>query len=321
MPRHIKPMLAKLAALPSDQRQWAFEYKWDGVRAILYWDGSRLSIDSRNLLDITPRYPELAGLCDALGSRPAVLDGEIVALDSAGRVSFGQLQYRMHVVDDAKIARLARTTPVYYMVFDLLHLGGESTLALPYARRRTMLEDLSLKGPNWQTPPSKVGDGTAMLQSVRSAGMEGLIAKRIDSRYEPGGRSGAWLKIKISASQELVIGGYLPGQGMLTGGLGSVLVGYYRSGQDKLQYAGAVGTGYTDAFRRQLQKMLDAVASPQNPFSGAVPRGTVFCQPKYVCEVSFTEWTADGIVRHPVFKGLRLDKDPAQVVRESAVNS
>lgn len=316
----IRPMLAQSGPMPGDQSKWGFEFKWDGVRAIAHGCHGLLRLDSRNLADITSRYPELAGLPAALAPwEPVVLDGEIVALDSRGLPSFQLLQRRMHLASPAKVAAVASKSPAVFMVFDVLRLQGRSTMDLPYLHRRRLLEGLGLAGPSWSVPPVTVGEGSAVLEAARSLRLEGIIAKRLDSPYEPGRRSGAWLKLKLILSQEFVIGGYQRGRGGLAGSLGSLLLGVYSAAGGELVYAGKVGTGFTDWLRAELKRRLDALAQPSSPFAkGNVPRDAIFVQPRLVAEVEFTEWTGEGILRHPSFKGLRDDKSPEQIVREEA---
>jgi bifunctional non-homologous end joining protein LigD len=188
MPSTIAPMLAVSGSLPRDDDKWAFEYKWDGVRAICFWDGKRLRLQSRNKLDITRRYPELQGLGKSLPSTGAVLDGEIIALDSNCRPSFKQLQYRMHAEGTATIAKLSASIPAWYMVFDVLWFRGKSVVDQSYAARRRILDGLKLDGPAWQTPPAQVGHGKPMLNAAKRNGLEGVVAKRLDSIYVPGSR-------------------------------------------------------------------------------------------------------------------------------------
>ena len=192
IPERVVPMLAKLGPLPRDEERYGFEVKWDGVRAIAYAEPGRLRLQSRNLNDITARYPEVRGLARELGARTAVLDGEVVAFDEEGRPSFERLQRRMHLASDSQVRRQAKANPVAYVIFDLLHLDGESLMSRPYAERRARLEELGLDGPGWQTPRHRVGDGAALLAATAEQGLEGVIAKRLDSPYEPGKRSGAW---------------------------------------------------------------------------------------------------------------------------------
>ncbi len=320
MPKQLKPMLATLAAsLPRDEEAWAYEIKWDGVRAIAYSEGGHLRLESRNLREITSHYPELRALGPELGSTDAILDGEVVAFDDAGRPSFELLQSRMNLASDSAIRRRMADCPVTYLIFDLLYVDGRSLVDLPYAERRERLDALELDGPSWQTPSIHLGEGKALLRLTRERGLEGLVAKRLDSRYLPGRRSRAWLKVKNTRSQELVIGGWLPGQGSREGTIGAILVGYYE-GDDRgrrLRYAGRVGSGFTETELRRLVGLLEPLETPESPFDGRQPpKHAVFVEPRLVAEVAFREWTAARTLRAPVYKGLRADKDPAEVVLE-----
>jgi len=320
MPEHIAPMLATLADLPRNEEKYAFEIKWDGVRAIAYVDGGRARFEGRRGNDITSRYPELRGLGAALGATPAVLDGEIVAFDGE-RPSFERLQRRMHVSNDRAVRRLMGEVPVVYVLFDLLWLDGHSTISLPYRERRKLVDELGLQGASWQTPATHEGDGGALLEASRGLGLEGVVAKRLDSVYEPGRRSRAWLKVKNHCSQELVIGGWVPGQGMRAS-LGALLIGYYESTEPgaRLRYAGRVGTGFTGTDIKRLLDLLEPLRRDTSPFTPK-PRvkDAVFVEPELVAEVRFTEWTSAGVVRNPTYLGLREDSDPRQVVREEVV--
>src|SRR5439155_20714150 len=203
-----------------------------------------LRIESRNLSDITARYPELRALGNELGSREAVLDGEIVAFDSEGRPRFERLQQRMNLASDSAVRRRMRDVPVAYVIFDVLYLDGRDLCGLPYAERREILDGLELNGPSWQTPAVHRGDGKALLAATGEQGLEGVMAKRLDSRYEPGRRSGAWIKVKNRRSTEVVIGGWLPGEGRRKS-FGALLVGRYDA-DGNLRYGGRVGTGFTE---------------------------------------------------------------------------
>ncbi|MGH7777641.1 MAG: non-homologous end-joining DNA ligase, partial [Candidatus Dormibacterales bacterium] len=271
---------------------------------------------SRKGEDVTRRYPELRSLADRAGSEVLLLDGELIALDESGRPSFEALQQRMGLNREADVRSAAPATPVYYMIFDVLHAGGRPTLSLPYRERRRLLESLELSGPSWQVPPSQEGEGQAMLDASRRQRMEGVIAKRLDSRYEPGVRSGAWLKVKNHLRQELVIGGWLPGQGRREGHLGALLVGYQEG--DRLRYGGKVGTGYSDRDLERLATLLRPLQRHESPFGWGppTPRGAIFVEPSLVGEFEFGEWTSQGLLRHPSFKGLREDKAASEVVRE-----
>jgi bifunctional non-homologous end joining protein LigD len=303
MPARVEPMLARPAPLPPDDENWAYEIKWDGVRAIAYSEPGRLRLESRNLNDITPAYPELRPFNRALSSHSAILDGEIVAFDADGRPSFGRLQSRMHVRSESQARRLAKETPVAYLVFDLLWLDGHSLMARPYAERRERLRELALDGPAWQTPDHVVGNGAAMLAASLERGLEGIVAKRLDSPYEPGRRSRCWLKVKNVRREDVVVGGWLPGEGRRRERIGALLVGVPDDG--RLRYAGRVGTGFTDAELRRLQDVFEERET--SPFEGSPPppRGAVFVEPTRVAEVEFSEWTSDGMLRHPSYKGLR----------------
>jgi bifunctional non-homologous end joining protein LigD len=315
MPRGLRPMLARLSKMPKNEDHYGFEIKWDGVRALAYLARGTITLESRTGRDITFQFPEAAGLSGPLGRRQVVLDGELVAFDEAGRPSFQQLQGRIHLGSEALVRERMRTIPVTYMLFDVLHLSGRSTRELPYEERRAVLEGLDLDGPSWQTPGYHAGEGSALLAVSREKGLEGVIAKRLGSVYEPGSRGGAWLKVKNVRSQEVVIGGWLPGKRRRSGTIGALLVGYYEDGD--LRFAGKVGTGFGEEDLRRLAEALEPLRRDTSPFVGRQPeRGSIFVEPKLVAEVEFGEWTQAGTMRHPSFKGLRTDKPARDVVRE-----
>ncbi|MGH2839886.1 MAG: DNA ligase D [Solirubrobacteraceae bacterium] len=304
MPQRLKPMLARTGKLPPDDERWAYEIKWDGVRALTYSEPGRIRFESRNRNDITNSYPELKALNRALSSHRAILDGEIVAFDEDGRPSFGRLQSRMHVSSESAARRRAKDVPVAYIAFDLLWLDGHSLLELPYEERRARLQALELDGPAWQTPDHVVGNGAAVLEASLKSGLEGVVAKRLDSPYEPGRRSPCWLKIKNVRREDVVVGGWLPGEGRRRDRIGALLVGVEDDG--KLRYAGRVGTGFTDAELTRLSRTLrERETSPFDSGGPQPPKGAVFVEPDRVAEVDFTEWTSDGMMRHPSYKGLR----------------
>jgi bifunctional non-homologous end joining protein LigD len=321
MPERLVPMLARVGNLPADERPWSFEVKWDGVRAIAYLQPGRLRLESRNLNEVTDGYPEVRGMLRALGMREAVFDGEIVAFDEAGKPSFARLQRRMHVTSPAAVRRLVASTPVVYAIFDLLYLDGHSLMELPYARRREQLEALELGGPAWRVPAAHPGEGSLLLEATRAQGLEGIVAKRLDSRYEPGRRSGAWLKIKHTRTQELVIGGWIPGEGRRLERIGALLMGYYED--SRFRYAGRVGTGFTEQVLDDLARRLAPLRKDKSPFDSApkLPRNAVFVEPCLVAEVEFREWTDDQVMRAPSFKGLREDKAPREVALETVAGS
>ncbi|HTX30602.1 MAG TPA: DNA ligase D [Solirubrobacteraceae bacterium] len=317
MPERIIPMMARSSTtVPRDQTQWGFEVKWDGVRAIAYAQPGRLRLESRNLNDITAAYPEVRGILDQLGMHEAVLDGEIVAFDEQGKPSFERLQRRMHVTSPSVVKRLAASVPVVYAIFDLLYLDGHSLIERSYEERRHRLQELELGGRAWRVPAAHPGDGSALLKATREQGLEGIVAKRLDCRYEPGRRSGAWLKIKNTLRQELVIAGWIPGEGRRSKRIGALLMGYFEDG--KFVYAGRVGTGFTEAILDELGRRLEPLRRERSPFDRAprLPREAVFVEPQLVAEVEFREWTREGVMRAPSFKGLRDDKPGVSVVRE-----
>ncbi len=315
MPPRISPMLAKAAKqLPPDDDDWAYEIKWDGVRAIAYSEPGRIRFESRNHNDITHAYPELKAFNRALSSHRAVLDGEIVAFEESDshppRPNFGRLQGRMHIATEAAARRRMKETPVAYIVFDLLWLDGHSLMDQPYEERRARLAQLELQGPHWQTPDHVVGNGAAVLEASRASGLEGVVAKRLDSPYLPGRRSPCWLKARNVLREDVVVGGWVPGEGKRRDRIGALLVGVPEAG--RLRYAGRVGTGFSAAELERLPKVLQQ--RPDSPFADgdpAPPRNAIFVEPTRVAEVEFTEWTSDGVLRHPSYKGLREEAPAA----------
>ena len=323
MLQHVVPMLARLSTLPppSDDDKYGYEIKWDGVRAIAYVEkGGATRLESRNLNDVTRQYPEAAAIGEALQEHRAVLDGEVVAFDEQGRPSFERLQGRMHLTGEAAIGARSRSTPIVYVVFDLLYLDGESLLKRPYTERRERLEQLDLNGRSWRTPTYHAGEGAALLEASASQGLEGIMAKRLGSPYEPGRRPGTWLKVKNTRRQELVIGGWYPGEGRRKGKIGALLMGYYDHEPKKpaLRFAGKVGTGFDANELVKLEKLLAPLERATTPFEGGrqPAKGAVFVDPRLVAEIEFSEWTRQNILRHPSYKGLREDKDALDVVLE-----
>jgi len=302
--------------LPVDDGSWAYEMKWDGMRALVGIDGDDVWLTSRAGNDATGRFPEIAPIADALGSVDALLDGELVALDDQGVPSFERLQPRMQAHGRNAVEKGMATQPVVLMVFDVLWLAGHSTCELPYTERRTLLERLELAGPSWQTPPATFGGGDDVLATSRALGLEGVVAKRVDSVYRPGRRSDAWRKVKTTLGQELVVGGWLPGAGRLEGQLGSLLVGHHD--HEGLQFAGRVGSGIDATARERLTRALAPIRRDTSPFV-TTPKlpSPRWVEPELVVEVAFHEWTSQGVLRAPRYKGLRDDKLAADVVRET----
>src|SRR3954451_22608600 len=268
MPEHVVPMLARGGGLPDDEERWGFEVKWDGMRALVYSQPGRMRIEGRNLQDVTGQWPELARLNRALHAHEAVLDGEIVAFDEDGKPSFSRLQRRMHVSSESQAKRLAKAIPASFVAFDLLWLDGHSLMDLPYEERRERLEELELNGDHWRTPPSYPGNGQALLEATRQQGLEGIVAKRLDSRYEPGHRSPCWIKVKHKRTERFAIGGGLARlRDFSRPPLGR------RDEDGKLRYAGRAGSGLSEAAIESLQKQLEP--RERSPFTGdpKPPRG------------------------------------------------
>jgi bifunctional non-homologous end joining protein LigD len=302
-PEPIPPMLATLGTLPTGGG-WAYEYKWDGVRGVVYVDGDHVRILSRNERDVTAAYPDIADAVRGLGT--LVLDGEIVAPDAHGRPSFARLQRRMGVHEPSPA--LIEGTPLHYNVFDLLRLDGKSLLATPYTDRRSALEALG----GLQVTSSFVADSPdAVVEESRRLGLEGVVAKRLDAPYSPGKRSPDWIKAPFIRTQEVVILGYKEGAGRRAGTIGALLVGLHRGGA--LSFAGGVGTGFTDAALHALQAQLEPLVTAA-PAAADVPRsdarGAIWVEPTVVGEVEYRSFTDDGRLRHSSWRGLRPDRRP-----------
>ncbi len=314
-PPRLLPMLAGGNGIPPNSEAYLFEPKLDGVRIIGIVEPGSALFTNRRGGDITSHYPELAGLADALAPHAAVLDGEVVTFNEKGQTSFQRLQRRMHLTSESMVRRLAQSEPVAYVIFDLLWLDGHSLLDARYDERRERLLELGLNGARWQTPAHHVGDGAAMLEASRAQGLEGIIAKRLDCPYTPGRRSSGWIKVKNVHRTSLVIGGWIPGEGGRTGGLGALTVGFYEDSE--LQYAGRVGTGFNQAELARVKKLLEPLAADRSPFAGRQPpRETRFVRPELVCDVEYREWTRTRTLRAPSYKGLRDDIRPEQATFE-----
>jgi bifunctional non-homologous end joining protein LigD len=314
----ISPMLATLGDLPAGPG-WAYEFKWDGVRAVTYVEDGRVRTLSRNDRDVSATYPELGELAERVAGRDVVLDGEIVALDPDGRPSFAQLQRRMHVV--APTASLIAAVPVAYYVFDVLHLDGRSTLDLPYLRRREILATLAVQGVVVHVPEHYLDmAGSDVMAVARRRGLEGVVAKRLASPYRPGRRSPDWIKTPIIRTQEVVIIGFKRGEGRRAGTIGSLVLAVYDGG-GRLTFAGGVGTGFTHAMLAQLQRLLapwHRRTSPVADIPREHARGVQWVEPVLVGEVAYRSWTPDGRLRHCSWRGLRPDRTPEEARRPPA---
>lgn len=319
LPAFVEPMKAKLAAAPP-RGDWIYEIKFDGWRAIALKGGSQARLLSRNQQDFGAKFPEIMESIAALDGQDVVLDGEIVALDEKGRSSFQLLQ-----AYDIGQERPA----IFFYAFDILQLNGHDLKNLPLMERKSKLQNLLKNPPGVIRYSAPLGnDLEPLLKQVRLLGLEGLIGKLAGSVYEPGRRSGSWIKLKLVLQQEFVIGGYTDPEGSRKY-FGSVIVGFYEG--DNLLFAGKVGTGFNDALLRRLFSRFTKIARASCPFANLpVPRGNKWGQgitasemkdchwvePQIVCQVKFSEWTRDDRLRQPVFLGLREDKDAKEVVRE-----
>ncbi|GAB3167482.1 hypothetical protein GCM10027258_92890 [Amycolatopsis stemonae] len=312
-PTPTAPMLATRGTPPSGPGWWT-EFKWDGVRACAAVVDGKLEVFSRRQTPITTTYPELGDLPKLLHGRDVVLDGEIVALED-GRPRFGLLQRRMHVQRPSRA--LLAAVPVFLYVFDVLALDGDSTMALPYHRRRDLLDELNLAEDHVTTPPAFPGiDPAAMLEVSKEHGLEGIVAKRADAPYRPGERSSAWIKVPIRPTTEVIIGGWLPGTGRRARSFGALLVGAHDDG-GRLVWLGNVGTGFTDDMLQLLLSRFGSLERTTSPFTAGIPREfsrvARWVEPVLVADVQYAEFSADGRLRKPAFKGLRLDKPPESV--------
>ena len=319
--RFIEPMKAKLVEEPPATGDWIYELKFDGIRLIGVKRDEKVSLLSRNQNELAERFPEIVEAIKTFPAHECVIDGEVVALDEEGRSSFQLLQAR---------EMEGRKNPVYFYAFDLLQLDGKSLISLPLQARKNVLERLCAgAGDPIRYSGAIGGDAKQLLEEVKRRGLEGIIGKQRTSVYEPGRRSGAWIKLKCVSEQEFVIGGYTPPQGARKY-FGAILVGYYEN--KKLVFAGKVGTGFTTKSLSTLHKKFQKEARDDCPFvdlpskqngqwvqdiTPSMMRKMRWMNPVFVCEIKFAEWTRDKKLRAPVFLGLREDKKPGEVVREN----
>ena len=309
--------LATATDAPFDDKDWLFEIKWDGFRALatIASDGS-VKLASRNAKDLLTKFPELKDIGAAFRSLPIIVDGEIVALDAEGRSSFQRLQNR---IASKGVSRGTGGGDITFAAFDVLFADGRDVRDLPLEERKDILESLIVERHRVIYSKHVIGDGKKLFALAEKRGLEGIMAKRRDAPYESGRRTRTWLKIKTHKRQEFVVGGFTEPGGSRKG-FGALIVGYYKKG--KLIYAGHVGTGFNAQLLGTLSKRLKTLERKSSPFTTPVPRSTGaphWISPELVCEVRFTEWTDEGYLRHPAFLGLRVDKDPTSVVREDEV--
>jgi bifunctional non-homologous end joining protein LigD len=321
--RFIAPMKATLVNAPPEYGDWIYELKFDGFRTIAVKDGRDVKLYSRNAKEFNARVPEIAEAVAELPIESAVLDGEIVAVDEEGRTSFQLLQ---------GIDIGTERPPIFFYVFDLLNANGAELINEPLHERRKRLRKVLDGGPQLIRFSAEIsGDPKKLLEEVRRRGLEGIIGKERNSPYEVDRRSRSWIKLKCAYEQEMIIGGFTPPEGTRQH-FGALLVGYYDDG--KLQFAGKVGTGFNAAVLKSLRNKMRPLERPTCPFANLPERtqgkwkqnitpGEMrhchWVEPKLVCQVRLSEWTRDGKLRHPVFLGLREDKDAREVVREVPV--
>jgi len=328
-PDFVPPMLATLADGAFDDPDWLFEVKWDGYRVQAVLGGGRIRLWTRRRVDASAYLPDLAGDIDWIEADDAIVDGEVVALDADGRPSFGLLQERTGLAAlEAATRRRRRSTregpptdrasiPVAYVAFDLLHWNGSSLLDVPLLDRKRLLRSILRPHPIVRYASHVAGDGEAFMHAAAAQGLEGIVAKRAASPYRPGRRSEDWLKVKLRREQEFVVVGWLPRQGSAAD-IGSLIVAV--QGPAGLVHAGQVGSGLDQRTRRDLLAMLEPLRVPGATIEAApdLPDAR-WVQPRLVVRAEFAEWTADGLLRAPAFKGMEPDRDPATVVREDAV--
>lgn len=320
-PSAIRPMLATLAPSPFDRPGWFFEPKLDGVRAIAALKDGRVILRSRLDNVITDHYPEIAAALTSIARQDMVLDGEIVALDEHGVPDFELLQQRMHLAGDRARGSAGRV-PVVYYVFDLLYAAGRDLMGIPLEQRKALLRQAVPEGELVRLVHHEDGHGVDFYRAATGMGLEGVIAKRGDSPYEPGVRSPSWLKIKAVQEQEFLVCGYLPGKGHRASSFGALVLGFYDG--DRLRYAGTAGSGFRDEDLGSLMRRLKALATETSPFPEPIPRQAEkprWVKPVLVAQVKFAEWTKAGILRAPVFLGLREDVEPGTVIRERPIEA
>lgn len=291
----VEPMKAAIGALPpeSQDHEWAYEIKWDGYRTLAFVADGRVRLQSSHSLDVTGKYPELAVMAGAVNAGGAILDGELVVLDPNGRPSFEMLQ--------------RHETQVAFYVFDVLQIDGADTVVLPYEHRRVLLAHLVEPGPNWLTPAHQVGDGAALLAVTAERGLEGVMAKRLGSAYQPGKRSANWRKVKNRTRVEVAICGFNIGTGNRSSTFGALLVGTVHP-DGSLTFAGGVGTGFTQAMLEELHALLRDRVVRECPFATVPPRSATgvatWVRPDLRALVEIAEFTNDGLVRHASFISL-----------------
>lgn len=288
----VEPMKAVLGDLPVDDDEWAYEIKWDGYRTLAFIDDGALRLQSSSGRDVTATYPELEGLAAAVNARSVILDGELVGLDDQGRPRFELIQRHENAVA--------------FYAFDLLSVNGEATISLGYEQRRSLLGNVIEPGSHWAFPAHHVGGGRQLFEAAADQELEGVMAKRLGSTYQPGKRSANWRKVKVRRGAEVIIGGFTAGSGNRSSTFGALLVGQLDEAGD-LRFAGGVGTGFNQATLEQLTTRLRSLATAECPFVTPPPRAylpATWVRPELRANLEIAEFTNDGYVRHATFLGL-----------------
>jgi len=323
----LEPMIATTGELPADQWRYGFELKWNGTRALVHLDNGCVQVQTGRQLDVSSRFPELLPLGEMAASRRLILDGMIVTPGVGGRPDSQSLAERALLTDQGCLWQAIELYPITFIAFDLLHLDGRDTTTLPYHHRRELLERLELVGPNWDTPPYLEEEGSALIEACRQRRLDGVIAKRIDSIYEPGRRTRAWVDIRVRPRQPFVVCGMLPR--LDASSPLELLLGVYDRTREQaagapqhLHYAGLLSISPNHVERERLENEFRGLQRPGSPFTdlGAYPGSDpIFFEPVVTCDVEFAQWTSLGTVKHATFKGLGNSStiDPRDVVRES----
>ena len=317
-PKRIKPMLARLADRPFSHPDWVFEPKLDGFRVLALLRKGDVKLHSRTGIDLTEHFPEVVAELESQPEDELVIDGEIVALDENGRPDFGLLHNRAGLPKMRKIGRPGVATIKYY-AFDLLYIGGTDLQRVPLFERKALLAQVLAPGDRVEMVEYVEADGEVFFDAAIQLGLEGMVAKRRDSAYEPGARSASWIKIKAEVAQEFVVGAYTKGSGSRSSTFGALLLGYYEG--DELRYAGKVGSGFDRETLEGLREMLALIHADRSPFAGDPELDKMDAQwvrPELVARVKFAQWTVEDRLRAPVFVALRSDLTPTAVVREQA---